>query len=1014
MKRFTMLLGLAVLFLAPAVLADVPKLINFQGILRDGSGNPVPDAVYVIRFRIYDDSTAGANLWEEFDDVQTTNGLFNVRLGDTTDLPNGLFEGSVNRFVGVKVGGDPESAPRTRLISVPYAFHALKSDSAATATVALDLTCTGCVDAGDIDATQVQRRVTGVAAPGSYLRAINQDGSVTTGVDANDTYSAGTGLDLTGNQFSIAPGGVTATEIDATQVQRRVTGVAAPGSFIRAINEDGSVVTALDQMGTASGWTDDGTTVRLTTGSDAVGIGLATPTKKLEVAGSVKADTVFSNVLSSNSPLTLQAPAGTTRMHIDDLSGYVGLGTAAPSRNLHLFENVNDAVGLRIQNPNVGGAAQERIDFGDGAAHINVLGSTNAMSIVNNRTSATLGFEVGGTQSLTISNSGNVGIGTNGPNKKLEVIGSVKADTVFSNVLSSNSPLALQAPAGTTRMFINDANGNVGIGTTNPNSLFRLHVVTQEAVADEGGQIVTEKYALGPDGPAFTGRAARGTPAIPSALAQNDDVLRINARGYGTTGFGLGASILFRAAETWSDAARGTRMSIITTPTGSTTPAERVWVEPDGNIGLGTSTPQNRLDVEGGAVIGATYSGSNAAPTNGLLVQGNVGIGTSAPASELHVKAASLHGNVRVESAGGTVLNLDANDLSSVAVGSSSAVPLNLVTSNAVRMTVESTGDVGIGITTPTTRLQVAGGQISTDAGTAAAPSYAFAGDLNTGIYHPTSDVIGFVTNGSERVRITGGTNGLVGIGTTNPLNYKLDVEASITPAGFNRLSTDGTIISFEQDGIIEGSISVSANTVSYNAFTGSHYGWTEETLEGGELVSLTGINRNSHDNPKAEVIYGIKRSSIPNDPACLGSYLALSEPNQPYSSENPHLVMAVGNGEMWVVEEGQNIQPGDYLISSSTPGHAMKDDEEKYPIGHIVARAAEGVDWGSVGEMTGGRKHKKISVLFGNFVRSNPSTVYTTLENLREIILKQQQELEELKRAVLKDGSSEMAENKR
>jgi len=174
MKRFTMVLGAGmfsilcsmILALVPSVAeGDDPKLINFQGLLRDGSGNPVVNGVYVIRFRIYDDSTAGSNLWEEFDDVQTTNGLFNVRLGDTTDLPNGLFEGSVNRFVGVKVGGDPESSPRTRLISVPFAFHALKSDSAATATVALDLTCSGCVGTGDIDATQVQRRVTGTAPP---------------------------------------------------------------------------------------------------------------------------------------------------------------------------------------------------------------------------------------------------------------------------------------------------------------------------------------------------------------------------------------------------------------------------------------------------------------------------------------------------------------------------------------------------------------------------------------------------------------------------------------------------------------------------------------------------------------------------------------------------------------------------------------------------------------------------------------------------------------------------------
>ena len=79
------------------------------------------------------------------------------------------------------------------------------------------------------------------------------------------------------------------------------------------------------------------------------------------------------------------------------------------------------------------------------------------------------------------------------------------------------------------------------------------------------------------------------------------------------------------------------------------------------------------------------------------------------------------------------------------------------------------------------------------------------------------------------------------------------------------------------------------------------------------------------------------------NDPACLGSYLSLQEPAQPAGATNPHLVMAVGNGDMWVTDGGTgDLEPGNHLISSEVPGCAMKDAPARFPIGYICARAAE------------------------------------------------------------------------
>jgi hypothetical protein len=65
---------------------------------------------------------------------------------------------------------------------------------------------------------------------------------------------------------------------------------------------------------------------------------------------------------------------------------------------------------------------------------------------------------------------------------------------------------------------------------------------------------------------------------------------------------------------------------------------EPLTVKNNGQVGIGTTSPQSKLSVSGGVGIGSSYAGSHAAPTDGLTVEGNVGIGTTSPSAKLEVQ----------------------------------------------------------------------------------------------------------------------------------------------------------------------------------------------------------------------------------------------------------------------------------------------------------------------------------------------------------------------------------------
>jgi hypothetical protein len=126
-----MIVTLAVALLATTSIATagVPKLMHYQGHLTDDSGSPL-DTVINMTFTIYDDSAGGTVWWTETQPgVVVSNGLFNVLLGSVNIIVDTVFKDDF-RWLGIQIAADPEIVPRTRLVTVPWAYRVSTLDGA--------------------------------------------------------------------------------------------------------------------------------------------------------------------------------------------------------------------------------------------------------------------------------------------------------------------------------------------------------------------------------------------------------------------------------------------------------------------------------------------------------------------------------------------------------------------------------------------------------------------------------------------------------------------------------------------------------------------------------------------------------------------------------------------------------------------------------------------------------------------------------------------------------------------
>ena len=135
--------------------------------------------------------------------------------------------------------------------------------------------------------------------------------------------------------------------------------------------------------------------------------------------------------------------------------------------------------------------------------------------------------------------------------------------------------------------------GKVGIGTASPDS--ELEIVSPG---------IARIYAVahGNSGVFLGGYAVGGSPAAPTATEQGRLLLGLVGSGHNGSSRTLGrAVILMTTSEQWSSTNNGADISFYTTSNASDTPAERMRISHDGNVGIGTSTvTRAKVEINGG------------------------------------------------------------------------------------------------------------------------------------------------------------------------------------------------------------------------------------------------------------------------------------------------------------------------------------------------------------------------------------------------------------------------------
>ena len=387
------------------------QLINYQGVARDASSNPIVGPIGV-RFHIHQTTANGPIVFTEVHNPTTNiHGIFNVKIGSNNSSQFAAITwGTDDYFLEVQIDPTGNTAYTSigsqQLVSVPYALYAKTAGNSASYNAGSNITFTGPANNQTINSNpnlSLAGNVLSISGSGSPVTipttsltaspnvtltntgsesydikvknyvagsnitilsptagtdyTINTSGTATSApynLSVNGPHSVTTGpsasLTIVAPNINVTGGGATVTNNTMPNYAIHIpTVVVTPTTGGLSFSQNGNTSTVA--VGGSAQWTNTGPVVHLVTGSNNVGIGTTNSTAKLTVTTNIATDAILAQSSGANGILAQSISSGTADAGVYGTNNGSGFGL----RGETISTNTNVAAVLGVNNGTGGG-----------------------------------------------------------------------------------------------------------------------------------------------------------------------------------------------------------------------------------------------------------------------------------------------------------------------------------------------------------------------------------------------------------------------------------------------------------------------------------------------------------------------------------------------------------------------------------------------------------------------------------------------------------------------------------